>query len=286
MKVFISHSSKDKKFVRTLKDDLNENGIETFFDEDSLDLGDSLKERLDVALDESDYFLIILSPSAVASDWVKYELNEAIKLFNNKTLNKIIPIKYRECIFPKELEKLLYADLSQEVVQIKSNKLKLLGTGYSKFLQNLIKSLRNSSNKLTSNDKSLLKKDIAIIEDKNQQKQLKKATLTSKIIRFKDAKTVELYQMRIAKTLNTVGHTTYSPIILPPIFRMLFEDLKLGDKLIFNKQNKHFIIGHFAGFRTGDSGMAIDPRIRKSLNLNVGYQRFLIDIEKRQLTII
>ena len=29
MKVFISHSSVDKKFVRTLKDCLNENGIET-----------------------------------------------------------------------------------------------------------------------------------------------------------------------------------------------------------------------------------------------------------------
>ena len=34
IKAFISHSSKDKKFVRTLKEDLNENGIETWFDEE------------------------------------------------------------------------------------------------------------------------------------------------------------------------------------------------------------------------------------------------------------
>ncbi|MBK9794444.1 MAG: toll/interleukin-1 receptor domain-containing protein [Sphingobacteriales bacterium] len=61
IKAFISHSSKDKKFVRTLKEDLNENGIETWFDEDQLDLGDSLLEKLDTSLEESTHFIIILS---------------------------------------------------------------------------------------------------------------------------------------------------------------------------------------------------------------------------------
>ena len=36
MKVFISHSSSDKPFVRKLKNDLNLNGIDTWYDEDEL----------------------------------------------------------------------------------------------------------------------------------------------------------------------------------------------------------------------------------------------------------
>ncbi|MBK9047539.1 MAG: toll/interleukin-1 receptor domain-containing protein [Bacteroidetes bacterium] len=71
MKVFISHSSTDKKFVRTLKEDLNENGIETWFDEDELDLGDSLADKLELALEESSHFIIVLSPASASSEWVK-----------------------------------------------------------------------------------------------------------------------------------------------------------------------------------------------------------------------
>jgi hypothetical protein len=50
MKAFISHSSVDKEFVRTLKRDLNANGIATWLDEDQLNLGDSLIEKLDAGL--------------------------------------------------------------------------------------------------------------------------------------------------------------------------------------------------------------------------------------------
>ena len=50
LRAFISHSSKDKKFVRTLKEGLQLNSISTWIDEDEIDFGDSLLEKLDSIL--------------------------------------------------------------------------------------------------------------------------------------------------------------------------------------------------------------------------------------------
>lgn len=79
MKVFISHSSVDNKFVRTFMEDLIANGIKTWVDLDEISPGDELLESLDGALDEMTHFLIVLSPNSVESKWVNYELETAIK---------------------------------------------------------------------------------------------------------------------------------------------------------------------------------------------------------------
>ena len=141
MKVFISHSSKDKKFVRTLKDCLLENSIDTWLDEDQLDLGDSLVAKLETALDNSSHLVIILSPSSVESDWVNFELKKALK--NNRTglTQKIIPVKYRECEIPEEIADLLHADLSNEVVLPVGERVKFISDGFDSFFLNLLERL-------------------------------------------------------------------------------------------------------------------------------------------------
>ena len=88
MKIFISHSSADKKFARTLKDDLKENSFTTWVDEDELNFGDSLIDKLEAALGESSHFLIILSPASVNSEWVKFELAKALKKKDNHLVQK------------------------------------------------------------------------------------------------------------------------------------------------------------------------------------------------------
>lgn len=206
MKVFISHSSVDKKFVRTLKSDLNENGIKTFVDEDSLELGDSLQERLDVAYDESSHFVIILTDNSVSSDWVKYELNEASTLFKNKTLKKIIPIKYRECNIPESLTKLIYGDLSNEIVQIDNDRVKFITDGYSKFLSQLVVTLRASDKRLNKEDIKELKKEVSETDKKNEKKLEESFKISHKIIKYKDRQTVTVYQKRIANKLNKSDH--------------------------------------------------------------------------------
>ena len=68
MKVLISHSSKDKRFVKKLKQDLEANDISTWLDQDEMDIGDSLIEKLEEGIDDSSHFLIVLSPNSIKSE--------------------------------------------------------------------------------------------------------------------------------------------------------------------------------------------------------------------------
>ena len=106
-KVFISHSSNDKPFVRKLKRDLNLNYIDTWVDEDEMFPGDSLIEKLSFGLKESTHFLIVLSPFSIQSEWVKLELENALAQVEQSTIEKIIPILYRDCIIPKPAQQVI-----------------------------------------------------------------------------------------------------------------------------------------------------------------------------------
>lgn len=282
MKVFISHSSQDKRFVRTLKDDLNENGIETFFDEDSLELGDSLKERLDVALDESSHFVIILSPNSVNSNWVKYELTGATRLFDSKTLKKIIPIKYRECQVPQILSGLIYADLSNENVRRNDDRVKFIGNGYEKFLNQLINTIKNTEKRLNKTDKTELKKEVKETEKKNEKVLSETFQIRHKIVRYKDAATVKFYQDKISKVKRSIAINNFLPVILPPYYKVLMGDLKIGEDIHFSKDGLKSIKGNFAGFRNSDTGITLHPSIRRFLEVEVGEEiNFIVTISNR-----
>jgi hypothetical protein len=74
--LFISHASEDKNdFVRPLALALRDAGLQVWYDEFSLKLGDSLRESIDHGLASSRYALVILSPHFFAKDWPQKELN-------------------------------------------------------------------------------------------------------------------------------------------------------------------------------------------------------------------
>ena len=52
-KVFLSHSSKDKQFVRRLTKDLEEAGIEIWLDEKELLVGDELNKSIEYGISGS-----------------------------------------------------------------------------------------------------------------------------------------------------------------------------------------------------------------------------------------
>lgn len=283
MKVFISHSSADKKFVRTLKTDLNDNGIDTFVDEDSLEYGDSLKERLEKAINDSSHFIIILTNNAVKSEWVKDELKEAIKLFDKKTIAKIIPIKYRQCTIPESINELLYADLSEEIVQGEKDKVIFLSDGYSKFLLKLIKTLNSSYKRLTKTDIT----DI-ITETKESEKILQKKTpkefiTRHKIIGYKNKSVLVNYCIKVLTNSNLNSTSVLYPIVLPTIYKAIFVNIEYGDEIKFTTDNLSIKTCHFAGFRTTtDPGIAMQEEIRKFLMVDHGkIYNFSVDIENR-----
>lgn len=73
--LFISHASEDKEeFVRPLASALERFGIRAWYDEYTLNLGDSLSRSIDSGLANSDYGVVILSPAFIAKRWPEYEL--------------------------------------------------------------------------------------------------------------------------------------------------------------------------------------------------------------------
>jgi DNA-binding MarR family transcriptional regulator len=74
--VFISHASEDKaEFVRPLATALDENGLDVWYDEFELNIGDSLRDSIDRGLANSDYGIVVLSEAYFEKDWAQYELN-------------------------------------------------------------------------------------------------------------------------------------------------------------------------------------------------------------------
>ena len=73
---FISHASEDKDAVaRPLHDALTKAGVSVWFDEATLELGDSLRKSIDKGLARCRYGVVILSPHFLAKRWPQLELD-------------------------------------------------------------------------------------------------------------------------------------------------------------------------------------------------------------------
>lgn len=74
--VFISHASQDKEEIaRPLADALKAKALRVWYDEFSLELGDSLRKSIDRGLANSLYGIVILSPRFFEKHWPQQELN-------------------------------------------------------------------------------------------------------------------------------------------------------------------------------------------------------------------
>lgn len=111
--VFLSHSSKDKPFIRQLAADLTEAGILVWLDEQQISVGDSINKAINQGLIESDYFVIALSENSVESEWVERELNSALIDEIEASKVKVLPIKLSECRFPPLIKDKRYADFTK-----------------------------------------------------------------------------------------------------------------------------------------------------------------------------
>jgi hypothetical protein len=110
---FLSHSSKDKAFVRQLAADLARAGIDVWLDEQRILVGDSIAEKIGQGLAQSDFFVIALSENSVGSTWVQKELNNALIQEVERREVTVLPIKLSECEIPPLLRDKKYADFSK-----------------------------------------------------------------------------------------------------------------------------------------------------------------------------
>ena len=74
--VFISHASEDKDaIVRPLAMALQQQGLEVWFDEAQIRLGDSLRRKIDDGLSKSRFGVVVLSPAFFSKEWPQKELD-------------------------------------------------------------------------------------------------------------------------------------------------------------------------------------------------------------------
>ena len=110
--VFLSHSSKDKPFVRELAAELSRGGeIEVWLDEREIAPGDNIVGRIGAGLENADFVLLILSPDSVESKWVKEEWTDAFWQQTNERHTRLIGVLYRDCRIPALLRNKKYFDL-------------------------------------------------------------------------------------------------------------------------------------------------------------------------------
>jgi len=115
--VFISHASEDKdELVRPLAQLLESLGLKVWYDETTLRIGDSLREKIDEGLSKSLLGIVVLSESFFRKSWTRVELNAIFTLDLNKD-KYLIPVWHK--IGAKEI--LQFSPLLADRVAIVNN---------------------------------------------------------------------------------------------------------------------------------------------------------------------
>jgi hypothetical protein len=102
-RVFLSHSSHDKAFARRLGEDLKRHGAKVWLDEAALEPGGRWRQQLDTAIADNDFIIAVLTPSSVDSEWVHYEIDQAMAQGEREGRIKLIPLLREHCNVPPEL---------------------------------------------------------------------------------------------------------------------------------------------------------------------------------------
>jgi hypothetical protein len=103
-RVFISHSHRDRAVATELQSVLTKRGAETYLDQDKIQVGDVLPERIRQGIEWCNLFLLLWSSNAASSKWVGMEWNTAYDR------RKIIPYCLDSTPLPPRLENLVYID--------------------------------------------------------------------------------------------------------------------------------------------------------------------------------
>ncbi len=116
--MFLSHSGKDKEFVKELFRRLTRDGVACFFDIESIGWGDNWVKALERAIDECEYIVFVLSPDFCNSEWVEVERTSSVADDPGNLKRKVRPLMLHPCrdlpTFPRFLRQIQAVDVSTE----------------------------------------------------------------------------------------------------------------------------------------------------------------------------
>jgi hypothetical protein len=109
-RIFLSHSSSDKLFVKKLAQDLTSQSHFVWLDEWEIRVGECIPTRIEQGLQETDFVVLVMSKRSCSSAWVEREWKTKYWEEINSRQVKILPILLEECEIPLLLRTKHYAD--------------------------------------------------------------------------------------------------------------------------------------------------------------------------------
>ena len=129
--VFLSHSSKDRAFAERLVGVLRRRGIPVWYSKTDIRGSQQWHDEIGRALERCDWFVVVLSPDAVGSIWVRRELMYCLQ--QNRFEERIAPLLYRSCDYRKlswTLPQIQIIDFTGEFDDGCRELLRIWGVGY------------------------------------------------------------------------------------------------------------------------------------------------------------
>lgn len=115
-KIFISHSSVDKPFVRKLISTLSESNLNFWIDEQEINVGDDIQKSVSENLKASNFLIAVISKNSVNSKWVNFELSQFMGFADNQNIIPLLIDKGQQFNEPIDnlIRRLKYLDFSDE----------------------------------------------------------------------------------------------------------------------------------------------------------------------------
>ncbi len=125
-RVFISYASRDRHFVEgEIVSALSTAGYTPVYDQSDIRAGDNLSDSIRAMLNNTGWFIVVLSTRSVESTWVQSEVQWA---FENRT-GRIVPVLLEDCDVARlrfDLTTLLYADYTKSAEKARQSILRKL----------------------------------------------------------------------------------------------------------------------------------------------------------------
>ncbi len=109
---FISYAFEDTTLAKQIATALQNNGIETFWADWSINNGESLRQKIESGLGECTHFIVLLTPISITKTWVNAEIDAG---FTRKLENKCRFIPLRSGLPPSSLSPFLKTLRSPEI---------------------------------------------------------------------------------------------------------------------------------------------------------------------------
>jgi serine/threonine protein kinase len=130
-RAFISHSAKDREFVEyQIISFLERHGVKTWYSKVNIETASEWQRSILKGLESCEWFILVMSPGAALSEWVKDEVYWAIE----NRFRRIIPIMIDECdprIFHIRIARIQHIDFRSDIENAWPKLLNILGCGHT-----------------------------------------------------------------------------------------------------------------------------------------------------------